>query len=411
MLPRGFGVSTRCTRRQRIDTPVAVSYSRWQIDDDCPIYCGCLDFPSRRPPIASTAGRSARRDSRPRRCVRGAPKNGSEDRRELEQIARLGLRAAEEASAFEVWSEACASVFAQKAGNCEGRLRAAAGRRDAPLPQRAAAADILVRTGRPGAVELLLGIVKDLDPKGLACRGSSPRRASGSHGCPAARARAVLAILERPCGGLQGLGAIDGGASRRALADAVASMPSGQPRMASRCSVSRARLNEPDATWKLQGMSGYMSGEDLLDAADAMVAIGNTEGRLRRAEGDAAGGRPRRNLGGAAAGAPGPGGGRAFVDGRLTGADPATRARLLEVEGLLHRAPSARCQALANPNESRAAARRRGGAPVGGLGRTLTKRRRKLVLTASCRAANLCGPCLLLIAASADTPCEGARSV
>jgi HEAT repeat protein len=229
----------------------------------------------------------------------------------------------------------------------------------------------------PQAAELLYGVVKDAGATDLASVASQLLL------LPKPQAVALLTrALTSPSGddqatACQALSRLDSGDARQALADATASIPPGTPAWIA-CTVARARLNDPDSTWKLGGLSSYLEGDALLEAADAMAAVGDNEAALDAVRKVVRQGRPPQQLSAAARLATlDRDAARGIVDVKLGDRDPVIRARALQVERLLERPPSSVVRAqLADQNESvrlRAAeavldwaARVAKGAPAGG---------------------------------------------
>ena len=106
------------------------------------------------------------------------------------------------------------------------------------------------------------------------------------------------------------------------------------------CMVARARLREPDSTIAISGFSRSMQGGDLLDAAMAMLEIGNEQGDflLRKLTREAPGivrVKAAEQLVGTD-----PAYATKFADIGMGDSDPAVRAEALILERRLHRAPS-----------------------------------------------------------------------
>lgn len=277
---------------------------------------------------------------------------GKNDPAELRRIAALVVDAARASGTFAVWSEACGITLAAPSESCRSRLTTLLQRSSAPMAQRAVAGAALVRTGAPGAADLFYGAVKGLGPTDLA--------AIAPHLLALPKPRAVELLtralsapgMDDQVKACRALGTLDTGETRQALANAVAAIPPGTPSWLA-CTVAQARLKEPDAAWKLQGISNYMEGEALLDAADAMVVLGNEEGalyavrkvmRLGRPQDQLAAARRLATLDRSAA--------TEIVDRALAGKDVTIRAAALEIEPLLRRAPTPSVRAaLADPAE------------------------------------------------------------
>jgi hypothetical protein len=139
----------------------------------------------------------------------------------------------------------------------------------------------------------------------------------------------------------RGLGYFDTPAVRDALRSAVdASQPGLQPW--NTCMVARARLREPEPMLMLAGFSRAMEGEELLDAAVAMLDNGNDQGTflLRRLTREAPGVIQLRAA--EALAATDPDAAAKVVEARLDDLNPAVRAEALAVETRLERPPSER---------------------------------------------------------------------
>jgi HEAT repeat protein len=202
---------------------------------------------------------------------------GRADPAALEAIGRLVLDRAKQSSKFPVWSEACASALVGVGGDCSTRLWVVLKSSARPLSMRAEAAAALIERGDTGAPAALFDAIRNLGAAQLAPLAPIIRLMPESRAVPL-----LIRVLESPAAadqvvGCRALGTIDAADVRGALAKAVASNAPGTEAW-SVCMVARARLREPDAVTTLWGYGQELEGEDLLDAAKAMLDVGDDRG-------------------------------------------------------------------------------------------------------------------------------------
>jgi HEAT repeat protein len=261
------------------------------------------------------------------------------------EIARLVFDRAAQSRSFPVWSEGCASKFAVERQDCTVRLWSVLKNTSAIVKDRATAGAALVNRKEPEATAALHGLVKGLDPRQLA------QVARVLRALPDAQSVPLLAgLLSSPTptdqvAACRVLGTIASVDVRPELQKAVAQAPPGTD-VWNACMVARARLGEPDSVNTISGYTHYMSGDALLDAAEAMVTVGNEQGIdvLKKVGREAS---PMVQLAALEqlAGAESEYAAR-FAEPKLQDANRAVRAKALVVERRLNRTPSASIRAM-----------------------------------------------------------------
>ena len=270
----------------------------------------------------------------------------------LGPIATLALTQAAAASDFDVLSQACASAFLAERRACAQQLRAVLAQPARPLKTRAAAASALVRIGDKDAVPQLISLTKSLSPRELSSIVPELLALPEEPLLPLLKRLAASSDDDAQVVSCRALATFDSTAVRQVLADTTAAMaPGSRPWLA--CTVARGRLGEPDAVWKLAGISAHVRGQDLIDAGDAMIAAGKDGGieTLRKAA----------RTGGAAIQleaaerlvAVDRDAAIELSEPMLQAPDPKLRAAALKVERRLQRAPSARVRALLADSDAR----------------------------------------------------------
>ena len=259
----------------------------------------------------------------------------------LRAIALLALDSNLRSTNFDVWVEGCASPLVPATSTCQERLWSTVKRPAAPAEQRVRAAATLVRRGDKDAVASLTTIVANLTPRDLAPVADVLRLLPAPTAVPLLRKLLGSARSEDQIVACRVMGHFDTVEAKEALRTVVTNAPPGlQPW--NTCMVARARLKEPDAMLKLAGFSRAMEGEDLLDAADAMLDNGNDQGTflLRRLTREAPGVIQLRAA--EVLAAADPDAAAKVVDAKLDDPDPAVRAQALVTELRLKRTPSER---------------------------------------------------------------------
>ena len=267
----------------------------------------------------------------------------------LRPIAQLAVDAALSSTAFDVWVEGCASTYAPATASCDDRLRALVKKPGAPAAQRARAAAVLARVGRDtadknDALSALSAILAKMTTSELVPVVGSLRLLPAKTAVPVLLRLLGSAPVGDKVAACRTLGHFDTVEVRDALQSVVAaSGPGLQPW--NTCMVARARLREPDSVLKLAGFSRALEGEDLLDAANAMLETGNDQGTflLRRLTREATGVTQVRAAGYLAAHDAEAAG--KLVDVKLADPQPAVRAEALVVERRLKRIPSSTVRA------------------------------------------------------------------
>jgi HEAT repeat protein len=261
------------------------------------------------------------------------------------EIARLVFDRAAQSRNFPVWSEACASPFAVERQDCTSRLWSVLKNTGALVKDRATAGAALVSRKEPEATAALQSLVKGLETSQLA------QIAHVLRALPDAQSVPLLArLLASPAPGeqvaaCQVLGTISSVNVRPELQQAVAQAPPGTD-VWNACMVARARLGEPDSVNTISGYSHHMSGDALLDAAEAMVAVGNEQGIdvLKKVGREAS---PMVQLAALEQLAVADSEYAArFAEPKLQDANPAVRAKALVVQRRLNRTPSASIRAM-----------------------------------------------------------------
>ncbi|HEU4687251.1 MAG TPA: hypothetical protein VFS23_02765 [Vicinamibacterales bacterium] len=206
-----------------------------------------------------------------------AKKKGSPDPAALEKVARLSLDRAMGSPVANVWIEACRTAFAKGQASCDSRLWQLIGSVKAPVGQRVKAAAALTERGDKKAFELLLPAIKALDANTLAGIAGDLEALPESERAPLfvrMLQAEPAATREAAC---RAIGLDAPGEVRQAIGTAVNAIPPGtEPWFA--CVIAQARLREPDATWKLPGLSSAVQGRTLLDIADTMLALDDVRG-------------------------------------------------------------------------------------------------------------------------------------
>ena len=276
---------------------------------------------------------------------------GRQEPASLAEIATLGLTRALKSATFEVWSEACVSPYAAATAGCDDRLKSTFRQAKAPLATRVAAGAALIGRGDRDAASALFDLVKERPVSDLAQVAALLTR------LPPDRATTLLARVVKSddpahqAAACRALGTIDSGEVRQVLREAVAQIPPGTDPWFS-CTIARARLNETDTTWKMPGISSYLAGQRLLDAADAMLAVGDQRGldTARKVTRESAG---VIQIEAAERLAPSDVEyARKIADARRADKDPFVRARALVLERQLNRTPSPEVRtALIDPHD------------------------------------------------------------
>ena len=254
----------------------------------------------------------------------------------LRPTAQLTLDLAVHSSVFQVWLEACTSPFTPTGGVCQDKLWRTVKEEKTPLVDRVRAAAALVRRGDKDAATVLSQLLPRLTNRELGAIATVVALLPTSSAAPVLLRLLSSEETTDKIAACRALGHVDTAEVRAALRAVVAqSSPSLQPWNA--CQIARARLKEPESVNTISGYSRYLEGEDLLDAAGAMLDIGNEQGGflLRKLTREAptliqlqAAERLAESDPAAAA---------RVTDAKLNDADPRARAQALSVERRLRR--------------------------------------------------------------------------